>query len=811
VNDRLRRILVLLAWLVLLAAGGTLVAHTPISADLSAFLPKSPDARQRLLIDQLQSGPAARTLLIGIEGGDAVTRAQASRALAAQMRASGLFEQVQNGEAGGFGDAGAWLVAHRYQLSPAMSAQHFSVDGLRDAIGDSLSMLGTPAGNLFKPLLERDPTGETARIAENLLPSGGPRSEQGVWASRTVGRALLLAGTRAPGSDLDAQAQAIGRIRGAFAALGTAGLRLQLSGAPVFSVESRDRIKNESIHLAMVGSVVMGLVLLLAFASPRALLLAALPVASGVVAGTAAVALVFGTVHGLTLGFGSTLIGETVDYAIYYLIQARGVAAPGQGWREWKQRHWPTVRLGVMTSVCGFAALVFSGFPGLAQLGVFSLAGLVAAALATRYVLPVLAPDGAPGRGLRGHLAHAAGGLVLALPRLRWLCLAAGLVAVGLLVWQGGPLWKSDLGSMSPVPRAAQALDASLRADLGASDAGTLVFAQGDDLQAVLQATESAAPRLEKLVGEGVLAGYDTVTAVLPSAATQRARLASVPEAAELRTRLAAALEGQPLRAERLGPFVDEATAARSQPPLELKDVQAGPLASMAGALLMQRAGGGWATVTALHPGARFDAAKLQAAFAGLPDVQVVGIGEELGSLYQRYMHEAMVQVLLGALAVAALLGIYLRSWRRLVAVCQPLGLAVVLVLGGLALGHAVAGWPALGILHLVGLLLVVAVGSNYALFFDQLRQQGRLDDDTLASLLLANITTVLSFGLIAFSHIPALSAIGQVVAPGALLAMLLSAAFLGARKPLWPWDNARHRQPAAGPAGSKQQEPIAP
>eukprot|EP01032_Pedospumella_encystans_P035371 gene35371-40011_t len=90
--------------------------------------------------------------------------------------------------------------------------------------------------------------------------------------------------------------------------------------------------------------------LLLAFASPRALVIAFLPVATGVVIGTAAVSWVFGSVHGLTLGFGSTLIGETVDYAIYYLIQARGAAVPGTGWQRWRTVHWPTVRIGLLTS-----------------------------------------------------------------------------------------------------------------------------------------------------------------------------------------------------------------------------------------------------------------------------------------------------------------------------------------------------------------------------------------------------------------------------------------------------------------------------
>jgi predicted exporter len=110
-------------------------------------------------------------------------------------------------------------------------------------------------------------------------------------------------------------------------------------------------------------------------------------------------------------------------------------------------------------------------------------------------------------------------------------------------------------------------------------------------------------------------------------------------------------------------------------------------------------------------------------------------------------------------------------------AVSQPLLLAVVITLGGFA-----ALGVSLGILHLVGLLLTVAVGSNYALFFDLMRDQtteeGADDDDTLASLVLANLTTVLSFGLIALSSIAALSAIGRVVAPGALLALLLAAAF---------------------------------
>ncbi|RZL87289.1 MAG: transporter [Variovorax sp.] len=765
-------------WLALLLLGIALIARTHFSADLSAFLPESPDARQRVLIEQLQSGVASRTVFIGIDGGkDAAQRAAVSRAVAASMRESGLFDQVQNGDAGDWKEAGTWLVEQRYRLSPGVAPERFTVEGLRDAISDTLSLLGTPAGNAIKPLLERDPTGETQRIAEGLVPASAPRSEQGVWVSRSVPRALLLATTHAAGGDLDAQAIAIARVRSAFDAatrdMAEAGPHLLMSGAPVFSVQSRDKIKGEAIHLATVGGIVMGALLLLAFASPRALVIALLPVATGVVAGTAAVSLAFGEVHGLTMGFGSTLIGETIDYAIYYLIQARGAAVPGTGWQRWRDIHWPTVRLGLLTSVCGFAALVFSGFPGLAQLGVFSLAGLIAAALVARHVLPVLAPDGATGMGMRHQMAKLAGLLVRGLPRLRYVFVGLGICALGLVLWQGGHLWRADLGAMSPIPKAAQKLDEELRADVGASDAGTLVVVRGADEQAALRAAESAGAKLDALVDAGDLAGFETVTRLLPSEAAQAARIGSLPDAATLKARLAQATQGLPLPASRLAPFLADVEAARTQPMIRRADLQAGPLGAVANALMFERPGGGWSALISLHPGPRFDAGRLAAALADVPGVQVVNVKQELDGLYDRYLHEAFVQVMLGALAVVVLLGLYLRSGRRLLAVCQPLLVAVVLTLGGLAVLQV-----PLGILHLVGLLLVVAVGSNYALFFDQLRESGRADEDTLASLMLANLTTVVSFGLIAISDIPALSAIGRVVAPGALLALLLSAAF---------------------------------
>jgi len=781
----------IVVWLLALLGAAFITARSHYVADLSAFLPSAPSAEQAVLLDQLRSGVAARLVLAGIEGGTPAARSAASLEWARTLRKSGLFESVNNGDSNQYEALGQFLFEYRYLLSPAVDAQRFSVDGLRSAIDETVSLLGSPAGAMIKPVLLRDPTGETVRMAEAMLPARAPRSDGGAWVSRNAERAVLIATTRADGSDLDGQQHALEQLRTSFAPYAAQGLKLVVSGAGTFAVASRAQIKHEVERLAIAGSAAIVLLMWLAFGSLRALAIAVLPVGTGVLAGIAVVSLSFGQVHGITLGFGTTLIGEAVDYAIYYLIQAHASGSQrGAGARRWIERNWPTVRLGLWTSLCGFVALVFSGFPGLAQLGVFSVAGLVAAALTTRYVLPVLAPDGAPGLGLRRQLGAATGRAAAFAPRLRWPLWLLALASLVALLWLPSP-WRGDLQSLSPIGADALKLDAQLRADVGATEAGTLVALSAPDEAAVLALAEQAGARLDRLVAEGTIEGYDTPVRLLPSPATQAARRAALPDAAALRERVAQAAVDGPIKAERLAPFIADVQAARGQPTLTRASLQGTPLATAVDAMLVAGGNGRpWRVLLSLQTGERgIDPARLRAALAGVPGAQVVQIGTELGALYSRYLREAMWQAGLGALAVCVLLGAYLRSWRRLLGVAQPIAAAVLIVLAALALRGA-----ALGILHLVGFLLVVAIGSNYALFFDQLRHgtggdsgSGTSDSDTLASLALANLTIVISFALLAMSSIPALYAIGEVVAPGTLLSLLLSAAFVrgAARSPV--------------------------
>ena len=209
-------------------------------------------------------------------------------------------------------------------------------------------------------------------IIDQLQRTPAPATRDGVWVSPDGSRALAVLQTAAAGSDTDAQERAIEAIRAAFAAAvggmpsGTGNsLRLRLSGPGVFAVGARAKIEQAAVRLSIASSLLVVTLLLAVYRSFPALALGLLPVASGALVGIAAVALGFGAVHGITLGFGITLIGESVDYSIYFFMQSGRERERRRG-SGWQRAWWPTVRLGMLTSVCGFASLLPSGFPGLA-------------------------------------------------------------------------------------------------------------------------------------------------------------------------------------------------------------------------------------------------------------------------------------------------------------------------------------------------------------------------------------------------------------------------------------------------------------
>jgi predicted exporter len=156
---------------------------------------------------------------------------------------------------------------------------------------------------------------------------------------------------------------------------------------------------------------------------------------------------------------------------------------------------------------------------------------------------------------------------------------------------------------------------------------------------------------------------------------------------------------------------------------------------------------------------------------AGERDAVLVDLRAESNHLLGVYLHEGISLAAVGAGAILLLLLVSLRSLRRLALISAPLAAAVVVTFAVLRLGG-----HALSIFNLFGVLLVVAIGSNYCLFFDRYRTDPAGIPRVLASLLLANLCTVMGFGVLAVSQTPVLHDLGLPVAIGTFLSLIFAA-----------------------------------
>lgn len=780
------RLALSLLWLGLLVVAGILVSrHLHLSGDLRAFMPAPETPEQRLLIDELGEGPGSRLLLLAISGEAPETLAEQSRELHAALADDARIELVANG-----GEAEAGLEAiperlrpYRYLLSPGLDGRPLDASTLGDALADRVQDLGSPAGGLVEPLLPADPTLEILTLAEAWEPAGAPQRIDGVWFDRSGGQALLLVRTRDAGFDPTAQAGVVDAIQAAFAEVADDSTsELLMTGPGAFSVEIGGRTAREAARIGVLGSIGLVLLYWLAYRSGRLLLAGVLPLASAALAGIAAVTALYGGMHGITLAFGFTLIGVAQDYPVHLFSHLRPDEPPPATARA----LWRTLLTGVVSTCIAYLTFFFSGVDGLRQLAVFTVAGLLTAALTTRYLLPPLL-DPRPGDVADGPRVQALAGRIDAVPRpsprsavALMAVLALGAAAVAALA--PGPFWENDLSRLTPVPEQALAEDGRLRGELGAPDVRYLLAVEGGDAEQALQASERLLPALDALVEAGAIGDYEIAARYLPSVATQRARQARLPGPEALREALDVAVAGSPFRAGVFAPFLDDVETARTAAPLRPADLAGTPLDAVVPGLLVEDAAG---RVTALATlGGLEDPAAVAALLEGT-DARLLDLKQVSESLVQAWRGQVLAALALAALLLVATVWIALRSPRRVARVVVPMAFTLLLTVAILR-GFGVE----LTLFHLVSLVLGAGLGLDYALFFERAGSDRREQLRTLHAIIVCGSMTALVFGLLALSSIPVLRAIGTTVAIGVVGNFVL--ALLIARRRVEPVDGAR-------------------
>lgn len=780
-------------WLAVVATSAWQVSRTPVVTDASSFLPGPANATQRLMMDQLRDGLSTRIMVIGLQLNPPLGKAapsaeqnaaqtaeqtsalvSASKSLRAKLASDRQFAWVSNGDLNELTVERDRVFAARYLLSKKTTDEQFTSAGLGRAFADLERVLISAEGAAIKSIATADPTLTALQLLEKASQRTASPTGEGVWLGTDGSVALLLMETEAKGNDIAALTQTIQFAQQSADEVlkqWPAGLTkptVKFAGSGYFNVLSHDAIGKDAFWLSLVAIFLVAALLLWALRSPRFLILAVIPVASGTLAGFAVVGFLDNAIHGITLAFGVTLIGEAVDYAIYTFVQAD---ENGQHSR----RFWRQVFLAMLTSLIGFAAMYFSGFAGLKQLGLFSIVGLVVAAACARWLLPALLPRSrVPGTTtaeswLRFSWLPA---LALGMRRLRWTVLLIAVAMSALLVSRYQTMWHDSLDALSSSSAAETARDLSYRRAIGVPDLRTMIAVQGASLEQALQRAEATTRFLDSLVSEKLLAGFESPSDLLPSFEQQKRRQAALPVTEVLRARIAEAASTGNLSARAFEPFVEAVAATRSMPPIDLLYYDKTILGAWLDSQIVRNEQG--ASVLILLDGARSNSeVKQRIAEAKLAGVDLIDLKADVEVLVAGYRERTMRAFLFGTAGIFLVLLIQLRHYRAVLSMIATIVSSIVITSGLLLLikSH-------LTLFNLVSILLVVGVASNYTLFFSTLSTRAAERQRSSVSVLLAAASTFIGFTVLAFSSTPVLAMIGVTVSLGAVVGLVASMAF---------------------------------
>jgi predicted exporter len=771
--SRLDRWVLALGAAALLVMAGYAVHSFRISTDLSHFIPDSDDPRLASLSRQLAQSSLTRTMILSVGGPDA--RAAAQR-LAEAVRSHPEVLRAVSGPPGDFAEtAYRLLFPHRYQLlfdAPEREwAALLSDDGIASAAAELRRQLGLPTAFLIEQVSRTDPllTFPTLLRRLEVENSGGLQVVDGQFVAGDGAHAVVFVETRHSPFDGATQKPLLGFIRSAFDEINArqgGRLGLEESGLNRFAVASEDVVKADINRISIVSTLAIILMLLLLFRSPRIVLLSFVPLAFGMTAGIAASLALFGEIHGLTLAFGSTLIGVCVDYPIHFLNHHSLRPSPEGPHGTRRRISWALI-LGAATTLAGFAGLAWTSFPGMRELAVFASAGIVASFAATYWLLPPLSLTSPRPVALHQTFAEGMGRLLATLGRRpRGLIVLPLLALVLCAVGLGRVRWTDDLSKLDLVDENLRTEDARVRDEVSRMDSSRLIVAVAADDDLALAINDRVYDALHQARNAGELEAFTSLHGLITSAELQRRNVSVIHADPQAAHRVVAGFAAAGFRPEFFADFV----ADFSQPPpapLRIGDLQGSVLGDMVRPFVA-RLGDQIAVVTLVR-GVR-DPGALRNRIAAISGASYFDQSELFARTYRRYRRRTLELVGIGILVMFAVVFLKYRRVRPTLAAGMPPLLAATATLSTLgALGITT------NLLHLVSLLLVLSAGEDYAVFLLESATDTAYLKVSAVSIVLCGIATVLGFGLLSFSRIPALRAIGVTTSIGVALSLLLA------------------------------------
>jgi len=644
----------------------------------------------------------------------------------------------------------AWLAERRREYGDANASVPWDAWLAEWTAAHLESYLSKPEAMASQEIITSDPL----LLVPGLVGRMEGLSETGLAAGRSGDYSLVWARSRSSPLSPEGQRPVFDAVERALATTRETepGTELRWTGISRFAAASRTRIERELTALNLLS---LALVILVAAVCVRRVYRAIhlVPVVLGSLLGAwVAVTAAWERIHILVFVVGSLLGGVAIDYGFYLYLQPR--KRPDEPYRERVARLIRPLLASALTTVIGFSFLLWSELPLIRQLGVFVSAGLICA-LAT--ALLWFAQLDNSYLETRAFVRRRASGIGAGTRRAARIALTAGAIVAVAGPWRLH--WRDDIRELEILTPELKANDADVRALFGETGGSTVYLTRG------------ASPALARASLETFLAwlGKDypgSHAATLGYALPTEEQWKDLPK--ELATlerfpdELRSSLGHHGFEPEAFSPFFEDwrgAMSRRVRPSYdELVAGLAGTLKGPLSSLLHTGPGASW-FVTIAEPAPSADP---PAETNTVTDSQL----QNLNALFSRYRVSALRLSSVGlAFVGASVFVLYgLRKGIRIFSI--PAG-ACLFAFGLFGLAGAT-----LNLFNLLGAFLGVCLSHNYAIFS---AESARLGDEPPPSIRMSAVATASSFGVLALSRIPVVSALGLTVAVIVLSALAIT------------------------------------
>lgn len=278
-----------------------------------------------------------------------------------------------------------WTEQLEQQVSNLMTKEN-----LRETNENNVMLLFSPEGNFFKDIIPSDPVGIVPVILENFkkLNFAGQNLDftNGYFTDDKSNTALLLYNTNNNEFDRSQADKIINCIKDINGSL-PQDCRVFSLGAARYTQENNSIIVNDVKKILIISILLIFLVFVVLVKDKYAIFVYTVPLLV-LIPSAAFTFLKFGFLSGITLGFGSILMGLAVDYSVYVYYSFKSSNKDIKKSEILKKVSKP-IMLSGLTSIMSFLVLYFCDIILFKQLAYFAVFGLIYAVLIAILLAPI--------------------------------------------------------------------------------------------------------------------------------------------------------------------------------------------------------------------------------------------------------------------------------------------------------------------------------------------------------------------------------------------------------------------------------------